>query len=92
MNLEDLIFLENNKVITFRQWLLRKRFKDSAQGDLMLDIRKDNNFPNTYDYNEMASYLRYRRAPKEAKDELRRSYKAYVKAMKSKKGLLDMID
>lgn len=62
---------------TFRQWIIGKRWLDSPRGDLAEDIYNDPNFPNTYSYSEMLSYLRYRRSCKEAISTFKNAYKAF---------------
>ncbi|WP_160693050.1 YozE family protein [Clostridium sp. C2-6-12] len=80
--MSDLILVEEN--ITFKQWIVDKRWSNNPRGDLARDIFSDPNFPDTHDYSEMIDYLNYKQACKEAKDTFRYAYKTF---MKLKKGL-----
>lgn len=67
---------------TFRQWVIGKRWEDNPRGDLARDIYKDVNFPHTYSYGEMLSYLKYKDACKEAIETFKTAYRTFMKLKK----------
>ncbi|MBG9786913.1 hypothetical protein ABD74_04530 [Brevibacillus laterosporus] len=44
-------------ILTFKEWLAHFEFVDRPIGDLAKDVKKNDNFPETNDYNELLNYI-----------------------------------
>ncbi len=46
-------------MLTFKEWLIKYKDKDTIRGDLAKDIIRDRNFPDTVDKEKVFSYMEY---------------------------------
>ena len=68
----------------FYKWCIEKyELKDSPSGDFAVDMKNDNNFPKEADTEqELKTYLRSRRACREALNVFKKLWKEYTNNQK----------